>query len=157
MDTSNKYPSWNLLPSLPNTPLIDAQIVVDDSRELLFTVYAGNKMWVSDPSSVFTDGWDQDLGLVPFSNTLKAFVLDDALGRSTNKSTWGYLVASTTGLKSCTGGAFSSRQIPIIVRISITLSTDRQFNIPFDRLRSIPGRIHLFVRHQYQEQTPVFL
>ena len=104
-----------LLPALNSTPIVDIQIVEDNSSEILFTVFAGAKMWVSGPNTIFVDGWYQDLGLSFFANTLKTFVLDDSLGKDVNRTTWGYLIASTAGLKSCTGGAFSGGQIPFIV------------------------------------------
>ena len=112
MDTSDKYPAWVLLPSpLRGTPIIDSQIIVDSLRKLLFIVFTDSKMYVSGPDTVLIDGWTRDTSLNPFASTLKAFALDDNFGDDTNESTWGYLIACAKGLKSCSGGTFSSGQI----------------------------------------------
>lgn len=129
LNTSGNCPSWILLPPLPDhdTPIVDIQIVVDDSGELLCTVYACSKMWVFNLRTASTEfRWVQDLGLVPFANTLKSFTLDGSLGKSTNNSTWGYLIACATGLISCPGGTFSPigqiGKYPLTVRITIMFS-----------------------------------
>jgi hypothetical protein len=117
IDTGKRYPSWVQL-TPPGGAMIDCHLFFDLNAKLKVVVSSGTSVFVADPATIDTDGWNEDLGVRGvFSASPKSLAVEASIGSSVNHSLFGYVVASAkSGLGLVTGGSYNIQQPSISVR-----------------------------------------